>query len=321
MDLVTLGELLIDMIPAQVGKSLGEVPAFYPKPGGAPANVAIAARRLGVQSAFVGKVGDDPFGYHLRDVLRKEGVDTRSLRFDAETRTTMAIVAMPDVNTPEFMFYRNPGADTRLMPEEVDLDLLENTRAFHFGSLSLTHEPVRSAANIAAQTAERAGALISFDMNFRADLWSSPDEASTRVRTMLPFIHVLKVNEHELEMLSGSKDPALGSRILLDHGPALVLVTLGALGSFFRCEAGGGHVDGFRVDAVDTVGCGDAFVAGVLARLILSGDWRTHVTPDFLHEAIRYGNAAGALTAMAQGVIPALPHARDVEKFLINQIA
>src|SRR5687768_10781964 len=109
MDLVTLGELLIDMIPAQVGKSLAEVPAFYPKPGGAPANVAIAARRLGVQTAFVGKVGDDAFGYHLRDVLRKEGVDTRSLRFDPEARTTMAIVALPDVNTPEFMFYRNPG--------------------------------------------------------------------------------------------------------------------------------------------------------------------------------------------------------------------
>jgi fructokinase len=321
MDIVTLGELLIDMFPAELGKSLAEVSAFRPKPGGAPANVAIAARRLGAQTAFIGKVGDDAFGYHLRDVLRVEGVDTRGLRFDALVRTTMALIAMPDENTAEFVFYRNPGADTRLRADELDEDLLRSARAFHFGSLSLTDEPARSATQAAVQIAERGGALISFDVNYRPRLWSDPDEAATRIRAMLPFVNLVKVNEVELPLLTGTDDLDRGSAALLEIGPSLCLVTLGPRGSYFQSEQGGGRVPAFAVNTVDATGCGDAFIAGVLTRLVAAGaNWRDRLGPGWLRDTLRYANAVGALTAQTQGVIPALPRAHQVNEFLLSQI-
>jgi fructokinase len=173
MDIVCLGEVLVDMFPAEVGRRLVEVSAFRPKPGGAPANVAVAAARLGARSAFIGKVGNEAFGHHLADVLRQEGVEVRGMRYDQEARTGMAFIAMPDENTAEFVFYRNPGADMRLRADELDRRLLQETRAFHFGSLSLGQEPSRGATLEAAKIARGAGALISFDVNYRPTLWSS----------------------------------------------------------------------------------------------------------------------------------------------------
>src|SRR5574341_2224008 len=317
MDIVTLGEALIDMFPAEVGRGLADVTAFHPKPGGAPANVAIAARRLGAKTAFIGKVGDDSFGYLLRDVLRREGVDTTGLRFDSEARTTLAMIAMRDANTAEFMFYRNPGADTRLAPSDLDTDLLQQTQALHFGSLSLTDEPARSATHAAAEIARQGGALISFDANYRPHLWISPAEAALRIRAVMDMVDVLKVNESELDLLAGTTDPVEGSRILLNEGPSLVLATMGEQGSYFRSQLGAEFVPSFQVEALDATGCGDAFMAGALARLILiRDDWRSRLDVDSLREIVRYGSAVGALTALEYGVIPALPSAREVELFL-----
>ena len=330
MDIVCLGELLIDMFPAEVGRKLVEVSAFRPKPGGAPANVAVAAVRLGMQSAFIGKVGDDAFGHYLAGILRQEGVDVHGMRYDLEARTGMAFIAMPDVNSYEILFYRNPGADMRLRADELDRELLQSARTFHFGSLSLGQEPSRSATLEAARIARQGGALISFDVNYRPLLWRGPDEARERVMATVPEVDLLKVNEIELEVLTGDRDPATASAKLLDCGPALVVVTLGPLGSFFRCRAGGEHVPAFRVETVDATGCGDAFIAGLLCQLItptrslpVSGrgagervDWRSQLTLDRMREILRYANAVGALTALTLGVIPALPTAEQVETFL-----
>ena len=203
MDLVTLGELLIDMFPVKVGQRLGDVEAFTPKPGGAPANVAVAARRLGATTAFIGKVGQDPFGHSLKGVLETEGVNTRGLRFDDEARTTMAVIAMPDANSAEFFFYRNPGADYLLRVDELDTNLLRETQAFHFGSLSLTHEPARSATHEAARIARDAGALVSYDVNYRPALWNEPEQALQQSQMMLSKVDLLKVNEQEAAFLSG----------------------------------------------------------------------------------------------------------------------
>jgi len=203
MDIVCLGELLVDMLPAETGLKLAEVSAFYPKPGGAPANVSVAAVRLGAQAAFMGKVGDDAFGHHLADVLKQAGVDVRGVRFDREARTGMAFIAKPDENNYEILFYRNPGADMLLKPEELDSELLEKTRVFHFGSISLIQEPSRSATMAALHIACESGALISFDVNYRPDLWSR-SEARDRVMATLPDVDLLKVNEVELELLTGS---------------------------------------------------------------------------------------------------------------------
>ena len=255
MQVVTLGEVLIDMFPAEVGRSLAEVTAFHPKPGGAPANVAVAAHRLGAETAFIGKVGDDLFGQHLIGVLREEGVDTRGVRVSREARTTMAIIALPDEDSAEFVFYRNPGADQLLRADELDRDLLASTRAFHFGSLSLTGDPIRTATHEAVRAAREGGALVSFDMNYRPALWSSPLAAVEAAQAILPHVDLVKVNETELRLLTGRDLGAAGSfsrdaveeaaRSLLGEGPSVVVVTFGRDGSFFRTRQGSGFAPPF----------------------------------------------------------------------------
>ena len=316
MDIVCLGEMLIDMFPAELGRRLVEVSAFRPKPGGAPANVAVAAARLGARSAFIGKVGDDAFGHYLVDVLGQQGVDTRGMRFDEKARTTMAFIAMPDENTAEFVFYRNPGADMLLRADELDRQLLGETRAFHFGSISLIEEPSRSATVEAVYIARQAGALISFDVNYRPSLWNSPTEAHDRIMAMMPYVNLVKVNEVELALLAGSEDLDAASKTLLEQGPDLCVVTLGPKGSFFQVAEGGEHVPGFAVHTVDATGCGDAFTAALLCQLVGSADWRDQLSPAQLRKILRYANAAGALTAQTLGVIPALPTAAQVDEFL-----
>ena len=339
MDLVCLGELLVDMFPAEVGRRLAEVSAFHPKPGGAPANVAVAARRLGADSAFIGKVGDDAFGHHLVEVLRAEGVDVSAMRFDDQARTTMAFIAQPDEDTSEFVFYRNPGADMRLRPDELDHGLLRGSSAFHFGSISLIAEPSRSATLEALQAARAGGALVSFDVNYRPTLWDAEATARERIDQAIPLVDVVKVNEAELALLTEGGDagqdgnaqlPALGqlahnlaslrrrSELLLAKGPRLCVVTLGREGSFYQTEQGGGHVPGYKVETVDATGCGDAFVAGLLWQLVGHRVWKEPLDLAALGSALRYANAVGALTSLTRGVIPALPTAAQVQAFLAS---
>jgi fructokinase len=317
--IVCMGEILIDLFPAELGKKMAEVSAFHPKPGGAPANVAVAAHRLGTPSAFIGKVGEDAFGAHLIDVLREQGVETRGMRVDPQARTTLAFIAKPDANTSEYVFYRNPGADLMISPAELDRPLLTGARAFHFGSLSMVAEPARSATREAVRLAHAAGALVSFDVNFRPSLWASPAQALEQIRAMIPLADLLKVNEVEIELLAGQNDdlPAACAD-LLAQGPRLIAATLGARGSFY-CTAGvHGAVAPFPVDPVDATGCGDAFAGALLTRLVSAADWRTQLTAESLERAFRFANATGALTALTQGVIPALPTRVQVEKFLAN---
>ena len=331
MDIVCLGELLIDMFPAELGRPLAEVSAFYPKPGGAPANVAVAAARLGAQSAFIGKVGDEAFGRHLADLLAGEGVETRGMRFDREARTGLAFIAQPDENTSEFVFYRNPGADMRLRAEELDRELLQSAQAFHFGSISLIQEPSRSATLEALRIARRSGALISFDVNYRPTLWGSAQEARERIAMTLPQVDLVKVNEVEVSLLTG-RDVAASSaadlegagRMLLEGGPGLCVITLGPEGSYFQIAAGGARVPPFRVQTVDATGCGDAFVAGLLSQLVRvlgrGPDRLAQLSVARLGEIVRYANAVGALTSMKRGVIPALPTAAEVASFLDGRV-
>jgi fructokinase len=299
-DVVTLGELLIDMFPDKVGYKIGEVKAFIPKPGGAPANVAVAVSRLGSTSAFIGKLGQDHFGTYLKNVLDEENVTTTGIRFDPEARTTMAIIAMPDEHTAEFVFYRNPGADQLLTEGDLDVEMLQSTRVLHFCSVSLTDEPVRSATFAAARIARKAGALVSYDVN------------------------LVKVNEEEAALLTGvdeidRTDPVQVERAalkLLDSGPQVVVITLGAEGSYFQTHQGGGYVPPFIVKTVDAVGCGDAFVAALLVKVIEGNDWRDNLSMGKLGEALKYANAVGALTSLKRGAIPAMPTKEDVTKFM-----
>ena len=316
MDILCLGELLIDMFPAEVGRSMTEVSAFRPKPGGAPANAAVAAARLGAQSGFIGKVGDDTFGHFLEEVLQNEGVDTQGMRFDAEARTTLVFIAMPDVHSAEFVFYRNPGADMLLYPDELPVTGLQSTSCLHFGSLSLIDEPIHSATLRAIEIARGAGALISFDVNFRPALWASREQAKQRVMETLPLVDLAKVNEIELDLLTGSQELESATLALLSYGPKLCISTLGAEGSFFQNGQESGFIPGFEVETVDATGCGDAFIACLLTQLIKSDHTPEQFSANELSKALRYANAVGALTALSQGVITALPTSNLVEDFL-----
>jgi len=316
MDVVCLGELLVDMFPAEQGRRLGQVSAFQPKPGGAPANVAVSLARLGVSSAFIGKVGDDAFGHHLAEVLAQEGVGITGIRFDKDARTTLAFIAMPDADHAEFLFYRNPGADTRLRASELDHQMLVDSKIFHFGSLSLVENPIKSAVTKAIEIVRAAGGMVSLDVNYRPTLWDSPSSASKEVMAIMPSVNLLKVNEDELMLLSGGSDIESGAKTLMDSGPEMVIVTLGANGSYFRIADGADFSAAFPVKTVDATGCGDAFIAGVLAKLTRGEDWRTQLSRANMKANLRFASAMGALTAQKLGVIPALPTHKEVQEFL-----
>jgi fructokinase len=317
IDIVCLGELLIDMFPAEIGRPLAEVSAFRPVPGGAPANVAIAAARQGARSAFIGKVGDDPFGHFLAQTLAQQGVETRGMRFDKEARTGINFHAQVDEHTAIHLFYRNPSADMRLQASELDRSLLQETRVFDFGSISLIDQPVHDATLAALSIARDAGALIALDANYRPGLWSGPDAARAMIRTVLPRVHVLKVNKDELQLLTGSTELEEGSKELLASGLDLCVVTLGPDGCFFQCTAGSGFVPGFQVHALDATGSGDAFIATLLIQLVAGDEtWRAQLTPPRLQAILRRANAAGALTTLKQGALSALPDAESLDEFL-----
>lgn len=316
MDIVSLGEILIDMFPVEVGRKLADVSAFQPKPGGAPTNVAVAASRLGYKSAFIGKVGQDAFGDFLADVLIKEKVEARGLRFDPMVRTTLVFLSKPDVNSYECLFYRNPGADTNLRSDELDEGLLSETRAFQFGSLSLTDEPSRSATHAAVDIARHAGALICYDVNYRPTLWKNADEARQMALEIIPLVDLVKVNETELALFSGNDKMDTAAGKLRALGPEICVVTMGEMGSYIQTAFGDAFVPAFSIEAVDAAGCGDAFLAALLCRMTESSNWRAELHPKRLQDYLRYANAVGALTATVQGTIPALPTAVQVDEFL-----
>ncbi|HET6445139.1 MAG TPA: PfkB family carbohydrate kinase, partial [candidate division Zixibacteria bacterium] len=256
------------------------------------------------------------FGHHLADVLARNGVETRGMRFDEFARTTMAFIAMPDPDTAEFVFYRNPGADMLLHPDELDLGLLEATKVLHFGSLSLVDDPIRHAAFEAIEVVSGAGGMISLDVNYRPTLWPSPELAIEAVTAVLPRVNLVKVNEVELALLTGGDDLSLGSQHLLSLGPDICVITLGKGGSYFRVPAGDGFIPSFDVGTVDATGCGDGFVAGLLTGLLTHGHWSEEISIEKMSGYLTFANAVGALTAQTLGVIPALPTLNMVEDFL-----
>lgn len=311
---VCIGELLIDFVSAAPDVSLADAPAFVKAPGGAPANVAVGLVRHGVQAAFAGKVGQDPFGEFLQSILLNAGVDVRALRFDPDARTTLAFVATRSDGRKDLTFYRNPGADQRLRPDELDRNLLAQASLIHFGSVSLSHEPSRSATLEAVKQARAAGALVSFDPNVRPALWDDTEMARRCIWEAMPMADVVKLADEEFEFVTGTTDVGAGARRVLDAGPRLVVTTLGPAGCAFDDGVRRGEVPGFPARVVDTLGAGDAFMAAFLSRLL--ANLPRIKDENWLRQALRFANAAGALATQTVGVIPALPTTTEVEQFL-----
>ena len=318
-DLVTIGEILIDLTYS--GRDKG-VPVYTANPGGAPANVAVAAARLGADAAFIGKVGRDYYGDFLRATLTENGVDISGMPVDNDAPTTLAVVSVSETGERSFSFYRRNCADTLLSSEEISTELLGNTRFLHFGSVSLTDDRARTTTLFAAQKAKELGAVVTYDPNYRANLWNSEEEAVERMKSVLGFVDILKISDEELPLLTGTDDPVEGTRQLSDtYGISLILLTLGPDGAFYRRGEETGKAEGFKVKVADTNGAGDTFFGSFLSRMITLGVYRPEqLTSEQLYESVRTANLAASLTTSRHGAIPAMPDLKELEDKLKSEV-
>ena len=315
---ICLGELLIDFVSQRMNQPLSALPPFLGAAGGAPANVAVGLARQGVDAGFVGKVGDDPFGQHLQRTVAEAGVDTSHLLTTAQARTTIVFVAQRSDGRKDLCFYRHPGADMMLAPADLDADYLASAQLFHFGSVSLSASPQREATVEAVRMAKAAGALISYDPNWRPGVWADAGEGKAWIWRMMDAAAVVKLAEEEFEFITGTNDQEAGCQRVLEMGPELVVVTRGSQGCYYQTRRLKGAVSGFAVAVVDPLGAGDGFNAAMLARLLGAGP-PSQMSRAELDAIMTWANAAGALTCMSNGVIPSLPTTDQVSQFLDQQ--
>lgn len=313
MAVVSLGELLIDFVALEHGVSVGEASGFQKAPGGAPANVAVGVARLGHPVRFLGQVGDDPFGHFLADVMAAESVDIRGLRFSKTTPTPLAFVALAVDGERGFTFFGHTSA------AEVTLDdatkaIIDDAKVLHFGGLTLIDDASQAATLAVAQYARERGLIVHYDPTLRLNLWHDDAKARERLNAALAYADIVKVSDEELAFMAAG-----GTQAELRH-PAnrLVIVTHGGSGATAYPAAGEPvHVPAFNVEAVDTTGAGDSFVAGMLAGVLEHpDDYMTN-----LAQLMRFAGAVGALTTQQRGAIPALPDREQVEAFLAAQAA
>ena len=308
-DVIALGELLIDF--TMNGQSEQGNNMFEACPGGAPCNVLALLNKMGKKTAFIGKVGKDQFGALLRDTITEAGIDASNLMVDENVNTTLASVhTFPDGDR-EFSFYRNPGADMMLTADEVNPEVVKDTKVFHFGTLSMTHEGVREATKKAVETAKANGCLVSFDPNLRPPLWGSLDLAKEQMEYGFGKCDILKISDNEIQFVSGKEDYDEGIAYLQEtYNIPLILLTMGKDGS--RAYYKGMRVErpGFSVKAIETTGAGDTFCGSSLNYLV-DHDFE-NLTEEQLGEMLTFANAAAALVTTKKGAIKAMPVKEEV---------
>ena len=312
-DIIALGELLVDF--TMNGQSEQGNNLFEACPGGAPCNVLALLNKMGKRTAFVGKVGKDQFGTLLRDTITEAGIDASHLVTDAQVNTTLAFVhTFPDGDR-EFSFYRNPGADMMLTEEEVDAEFIAQTKIFHFGTLSMTHDGVRAATKKAVRAAKDAGCLVSFDPNLRPPLWSSLDLAKEQMEYGFGVCDILKISDNEIQFVSGKEDYDEGIAYLQEtyHIP-MILLTMGKDGS--RVYYRGMRVErpGFTVKTIETTGAGDTFCGSTLNYIAEHGF--EDLTEEQLGEMVTFANAAAAIVTTRKGAIRSMPERAEVEALI-----
>ncbi|MBS3765151.1 carbohydrate kinase [Candidatus Bipolaricaulota bacterium] len=315
-DIITLGEALIDFVPTESGVSLKAVPGFHRRFGGAPANVAIGLARLGGNVGFIGKVGEDSFGDFLKDKFKDEGVDVRGLYRTSRANTTLAFVSLTEEGERDFVFYRNPGADELLEPKEIKEDYIESAEVLHFGSLSLTRKETRKATIRAIKYARRHEVTVTMDPNIRLNLWEDENRLQELVLDLAEEVNLMKLSKEEVFFLTGMEDLVSGTNRLLELGPELIVVTLGAKGCFLNYRDSKTRISGHDVEVQDTTGAGDGFMAGALKKLLKDDMNLTELEKEDAVEALRFGNAAAALTTTGYGAISSFPTYEEVESFL-----
>lgn len=305
VDIAALGELLIDF--TESGVSADGRKLFEQNPGGAPANLLTVASHMGYRTAFIGKVGKDMHGEFLKRTLQEEGIDTSGLIEDPDCFTTLAFVEIDEKGERRFSFARKPGADTQLRKEELNRELLINCKIFHFGSLSLTQEPSKSTVLEAIRIAKEAGALISFDPNYRAPLWKKPNEAVNAIKEVLPLVDILKVSDEESILLTKEEDYGQAAQRLLSMGLKFVAITLGSRGALASTAQRKEVIRACAVKAVDTTGAGDSFWGGFLSCFLSLGLPLEDMSWEQIRRCVEMGNTVAGLCVQKRGGIPAIP--------------
>jgi len=313
-DVVALGELLIDF--TQNGISSQGNPLFEANPGGAPCNVLSMLNNLGKKTAFIGKVGNDQFGLTLKSTLEELGIGTSNLLLDDEVHTTLALVHTFEDGDRDFSFYRNPGADMMITADEVDEALLQDTKMFHFGSLSMTHEGVYEATKKALDVAKKAGAMISFDPNLREPLWDTLDHAKEMIRFGLSYCDILKISDNEIVWLTGEEDFTEGvKKIREEFDIPLILVSMGKDGSRAYYEDYYVEEKPFLMEnTIETTGAGDTFCACVINYVLENG--LAGLSREKFVKMLRFANAAAALITTKKGALRVMPTVAEVEKVI-----
>ena len=316
IDVVALGELLIDFTCQSVDTE--GYPTMAAHPGGAPANFLAALTKFGAKTALLGKVGTDAFGKMLMGTLQKAGIETKGIVMSDDCFTTLAFVTLDETGNREFSFSRKPGADTCLSFEELDLSLIDDAKVFHFGTLSLTDEPARSATYQAVAYAKSRGKLITYDPNLRKPLWKSLDEAKTQMLWGLGQADVVKISDEEVEFLFGLGVEDGARHILDEYGVKLVFVTCGAEGCFFQNAGAKGKVPSLPgVNVVDTTGAGDIFGGSAVWKLLQTGKAPETLTEDELRQITRFACTSAGLSTTRSGGISSVPEYDTVLENLI----
>nr|WP_317362987.1 carbohydrate kinase [uncultured Blautia sp.] len=313
-DVVALGELLIDF--TENGTSKQGNPLFEANPGGAPCNVLAMLSKLGHTTAFIGKVGNDYFGEQLGNAIAEAGIDASFLFKDKEIHTTLAMVhTFPDGDR-DFSFYRNPGADMMLTEAEIPENLMKNTKIFHFGTLSMTHENVRAATKKAIRLAAEAGAVISFDPNLRPPLWDSMENAKEQVLYGLSCCQVLKISDNEIQWLTGQEDYTEGVRWIRErYSIPLILVSMGKEGSRAYYQDKIVEVKPFlQKNTIETTGAGDTFCGCVLHYVCKYG--LDGLTEDILQEMLTFANGAASLITTKKGALRVMPSVEEINQLI-----
>lgn len=308
MDIICMGEMLIDFTPGKEPRS------YTANPGGAPANVAIATARNGLETAFLGVLGNDDFGKMLQNTLKEDGVKMLCPKLTDEAVTTLAFVTLYEGGERSFTFVRKPGADLLLSEEDVKEADIDACRLLHAGSVSLSGKPCKDAVYKAMKLAAEKGKLVSFDVNYRDMIWHDEERCKKEVQKILPFVDLLKVSDEELSFVGGEENIP---RFMEQYGIRVLIETLGAKGAKYYFDRKSGVVEGKKVHAVDATGAGDAFWGGFLSAVLMSGVQKANdFTEELVQKALAYGNAAGGLCVQKMGGIPALPTGQEIMKTL-----
>lgn len=308
-DIIAIGEMLVDFTAVQCDG--GDI-CYKQNAGGAPANVAVMAAKLGTSSGFIGKLGKDMFGRYLRDTLEKEGVDVSGVILDKDFSTTLAFVRNRPDGDRDFVFYRKNSADLNLSFSEVDTRLIDDCRLLHFGALTLTSEPSKSAVINTVEYAKQQGKIISYDPNWRERLWESRETAVKAMRSVLRYVDIIKVSELELQIITDCANllPAIAK--LLNDGVSVVCITQGAKGCIIATRHGIERLPTFKVETIDTLGAGDCFFGAFLSRLIQSGKSVDELEMEDLRDFATYANACGSLSSTKAGAIPSMPTHEEI---------